>query len=106
MLTVPIPKTTDVTDMLDYENLDLLQLRISRGIFTNFIPPDAIMRMRCDIGLIPLTLTGNREVLSNRPATLCELHHVQYWSMDGATSTENGLTLCAHHHQGAYCMVR
>lgn len=130
VLTVPEPKTTDVGEILDDDNLDRLQPRISRGIFTNFIPPDVILRMRCDVGLTPLTMTGNREVLSigrqqrqfpdvlrraivgrdrgcavpgcHWAAALCELHHVQHWAKDGETSTENGVTLCGHHHQAIH----
>lgn len=129
-LTVPPPKTTDVQTLLDDDNLDRLQPRIARGIHTSFIPPDVILRMQCDVGVTPVTLTGKRQVLSigrqqrqftdalrraivardrgcavpgcHWPASLCELHHVQYWSHHGETSTENGVTLCAHHHQALH----
>lgn len=129
-LTVPPPKTPNVDDMLDDENLDRLQPRISQGVFTNYIPPDVIWRIRCDVDVTPITLTGQRQVLSigrrqrqfpdpirrailardrgcavpgcHWAASLCELHHVQYWSQDGETSTDNGVVLCAHHHQALH----
>ena len=130
VLTVPPPKKSDVGELFDDDNLDRLQQRISRGSFTNYIPPDVILRMRCDVGVSPITMTGHRQVLSigrqqrqfpdalrraivgrdrgcavpgcHWAASLCELHHVQYWSKNGETSTENGVTLCAHHHQAIH----
>ena len=55
ILTVPPPKKSDVSELFDDDNLDRLQPRISRGIFTNYIPPDVILRMRCDVGVSPIT---------------------------------------------------
>src|SRR5699024_7258318 len=83
--------------------------------------------MMCNISVSPITLTGQRQVLSigrkqrqfseslrrailarNRgcavpgrhwPAAWCELHHIKYWSRNGETSTENGVMMCAHHHR-------
>ncbi|MEE6294687.1 HNH endonuclease signature motif containing protein [Georgenia wangjunii] len=31
-------------------------------------------------------------------ASWCEVHHITWWSNGGATSIENGLTLCSYHH--------
>lgn len=130
VLNVPAPQTTDLGEILDDDNLDRLQQRILQGMYTKYIPPDVIFRMRCDIAATPVTLTGQREVLSigrrqrifpdairraivardrgcavpgcHWVASLCEMHHVQYWSQDGETSTDNGATLCAHHHQAVH----
>lgn len=127
---LPAPQVRDVDRLLDDENLDRLQSRISRGIFTSFIPPDVILRMRCDVGISPVTMTGRRQVLSigrqqrqfpdtlrraiigrdrgcavpgcHWAAALCEMHHVQSWSEHGETSIENGVTLCTHHHQAIH----
>ncbi|WP_333782826.1 HNH endonuclease signature motif containing protein [Arthrobacter sp. H14] len=32
------------------------------------------------------------------PAAWCEAHHIDYWSKNGATSTDNGLLACSFHH--------
>ena len=130
VLTLPPPKTTDIDGILDDDDLDRLQPRVSQGIFTRYIPPDVIFRVRCDVGVSPITLTGQRQVLSSGQqqrqfsepirrailardrgcavpgcywaASLCEVHHVQYWSKDGDTSTANGVQLCAHHHSAIH----
>lgn len=33
------------------------------------------------------------------PATWCEIHHVHEWRHGGPTHTDNGVTLCWHHHR-------
>jgi len=33
------------------------------------------------------------------PATWCEVHHVHEWQHGGPTHTDNGVTLCWHHHR-------
>ncbi|HIW45812.1 MAG TPA: HNH endonuclease [Candidatus Yaniella excrementigallinarum] len=121
-------KTTEV--LLGSKNLDRLQPRISQGIYAKYIPPDVMLRMHCDIGVTPITLTGQRQVLSigrqqrqfseslrrailardrgcaapgcHVVASLCELHHIEYWSRGGETSTDNGITLCSHHHKAVH----
>lgn len=30
---------------------------------------------------------------------MCEIHHAHTWHDGGATTTDNGLMLCFHHHQ-------
>lgn len=130
LLAAPPPKTTSVDDILDDKNLDRLQQRISHGVYSNYIPPDVIMRLRCDVGITPITLTGQRQVLSvgrqqrqfrdsvrraiiardrgcavpgcHMAASMCEIHHFDYWSRDGETSTDNGVLLCSHHHQAVH----
>lgn len=130
LLTVPPPKTANVDELLNDNNLDRLQQRISRGLYTSYIPPDVLLRMHCNVGVTPITLTGHRQVLSigrqqrifsdalrrailardrgcavpgcHWAASLCELHHVRYWSQDGETSTDNGVVLCGHHHQALH----
>lgn len=127
---IPPPKTTDINNILEDENLDRLQPRISQGIYTPYIPPDAILRMMCNVSVSPVTLTGQRQVLSigrkqrqftealrrailardrgcavpgcHWPAAWCELHHIAYWSQNGETSTENGLMICTHHHKALH----
>src|SRR5699024_8602868 len=39
------------------------------------------------------------------PAAWCELHHIKYWSQNGKTSTENGVMICAHHHQALHAKM-
>ena len=124
----PAAKTVDVP--LGDQNLDRLEPRISQGIYAKYIPPDVLLRMHCDIGVTPITLTGRRQVLSigrqqrqfseslrrailardrgcaapgcHVVASLCELHHIDYWSRGGETSTDNGITLCSHHHKAVH----
>lgn len=128
--SVPSAQTTHVDELLNEPNLDRLQPRISQGVYNNYIPPEVILRMRCDVGITPVTLTGRRQVLSvgrqqrqfndalrraimardrgcavpgcHMPASMCEVHHVTYWSRGGETSTDNGVLLCSHHHQAVH----
>ena len=130
LIEFPPPKTTNLAAILDDENLDQLQPRIAQGIYTPYYPPEIILRLLCDVSVSPVTLTGDREVLSigrkrhqfpkairrailardrgctvpgcHWPAAWCELHHVKFWSNNGVTSTDNGVTLCAHHHQALH----
>lgn len=129
-IPLPPPKTTDLAAILNDENLDRLQPRISRGIYSSYIPPDVILRMRCDVGVTPITLTGQRQVLSvaqeqrqfstamrrailardrgcavpgcHIAASMCEIHHADPWAKDGKTSTDNGVMLCSHHHSAIH----
>ncbi|HEY4556871.1 MAG TPA: HNH endonuclease signature motif containing protein, partial [Enteractinococcus sp.] len=89
-----------------------------------------ILRLLCDVSVSPVTLTGDRQVLSvgrkqrqfrthirrailardrgctvpgcHWPAAWCEMHHINFWSNEGETSIENGITLCSHHHQALH----
>lgn len=132
-ISIPPPKTTNIAEIFDDENLDRLQPQVSRGIYTPYIPPQALLRMMCNISVSPITLTGQRQVLSigrksrqfsealrrailardrgcavpgcHWPAAWCELHHIKYWSDDGETSTENGVMLCSHHHKAMHAKM-
>lgn len=129
----PLPKTTNLDAILDDQNLDRLQPRIGQGIYTAYYPPEILLRLLCDVSVSPVTLTGAREVLSigrrqhqfpkairrailardrgcavpgcHWPAAWCELHHIEYWSNSGETSTDNGITLCSHHHQSIHAKM-
>ena len=133
VVTLSHPKTTDVSAILHDDNLDRLQPRISQGIYTPYIPPDALLRMLCDVSVSPVTLTGRRQVLSigrkqrkfseplrrailardrgcavpgcHWPAAWCELHHIIAWSQNGETSVENGTLMCSHHHQALHAKM-
>jgi len=126
----PTAKTTDLAEILNDKNLDRLQPRIGQGIYTQYYPPEILLRLLCDVSVSPVTLTGDRQVLSigrkqrqfpeairrailardrgcavpgcHWPAAWCELHHIKYWSQNGETSTDNGVLLCAHHHQALH----
>ncbi|HIW46153.1 MAG TPA: HNH endonuclease [Candidatus Yaniella excrementigallinarum] len=130
---LPAPKTDNPDEILQDENLNRLQSRISQGIYTPYIPPNVLLRLLCDVSVSPVTLTGNRQVLSigrkqrqfseslrrailardrgcavpgcHWPAAWCELHHIKYWSQNGKTSTENGVMICAHHHQALHAKM-
>ncbi|GAA4473359.1 hypothetical protein GCM10023190_05300 [Enteractinococcus fodinae] len=129
----PSPKTTNLKEILDDQNLDRLQPRIGHGIYTAYYPPEILLRLLCDVSVSPVTLTGAREILSigrqqyqfpkairrailardrgcavpgcHWPAAWCELHHIEYWSNNGETSTDNGITLCSHHHQSLHAKM-
>lgn len=130
VLALPPPKTTDIEEIVDDDNLDRLQPRISQGVYSSYIPPHVLLRIHCAVGITPITLTGDRQILSvgtsvrkfpehilraiqardrgcavpgcHVPASLCEVHHYQYWSQGGATSTDNGVMLCSHHHAAVH----
>jgi hypothetical protein len=126
----PPPKTTNLSEIFGDQNLDRLQPRIGQGIYTDYYPPEIILRLLCDVSVSPVTLTGDRQVLSvgrkqrqfrthirrailardrgctvpgcHWPAAWCEMHHINFWSNDGETSIDNGITLCSHHHQALH----
>lgn len=132
-ISKPSARTTDLNEILGDESLDRLQPRISQGIYTRYIPPDTILRMMCNVSVSPVTLTGQRQILSvgrnqrqftkairraimardrgcavpgcHWPAAWCELHHIKYWSQNGETSTENGLMICSHHHKAVHAKM-
>jgi|SRR5690625_4950472 len=131
--TLPPPKTTKLPEILGDENLERLQPQISQGLYTSFIPPDVALRLHCFVGVTPVTLIGDRQILSigresrrfpdhirrailardrgcavpgcHWPAAWCELHHIEYWSQNGETSTANGVLVCAHHHQALHAKM-
>ncbi len=97
-----------------------------RTVFAEQLSARAIRRMACDADLIPLVLGGEGQILDigragrlfpphmrralvardrgcafpdcTVPASWCEAHHLAPWSRGGATSIDNGVLLCAHHH--------
>lgn len=133
VVSLPPPKTTDIDQIVDDDNLDRLHPRISQGVYNAYIPPDVLLRMHCDVGITPVTLTGKRQVLSvgtstrqflehirraikgrdrgcavpgcHVPAALCEIHHATPWARGGATSTDNGVMLCSHHHAAVHAQA-
>ena len=130
VVRLPAAKTTNLREVLDDRNLDRLQPRIGQGIYTAYYPPEIILRLLCDVSVSPVTLTGDRQVLSvgrkqrqfrthirraimardrgctvpgcHWPAAWCETHHIAFWSQEGETSIDNGITLCSHHHQALH----
>ncbi|HJF14530.1 MAG TPA: HNH endonuclease [Enteractinococcus helveticum] len=133
VLSLPPPKTTNIEEIIDDDNLDRLQPRISQGVYNPDIPPDVLLRMHCDIGITPITLTGDRQILSvgtltrqfpehvrraikardrgcavpgcHVPVALCEIHHATPWAKGGVTSTDNGVMLCSHHHAAVHAQA-
>jgi hypothetical protein len=86
-----------------------------------------IRRICCDANVIPAVLGTNSEVLDvgrtqrlvtaaiwkalvardqhcrfphcNRPPLMSHAHHIQHWADGGATSLDNMILLCGHHHR-------
>lgn len=132
-VTLPPPKTTSLPEILDDDHLDRLQPQISQGLYTSFLPPEVALRLHCFVGVTPVTLIGDRQILSigresrrfpdnirrailardrgcavpgcHWPAAWCELHHIEYWSQNGEISTANGVLVCAHHHQALHAKM-
>lgn len=129
----PPPKTTNLVELIEDGNLDRLQPRISQGMYTPYFPPELVLRLLCDVSISPITLTGDRQVLSigrkqrefpehirrailardrgcavpgcHWPAAWCEIHHIIFWSKRGETSTENGVALCPSHHSAVHAKM-
>src|SRR5699024_6614222 len=77
VVSLPPPKTTDIDQIVDDDNLDRLHPRISQGVYNAYIPPDVLLRMHCDVGITPVTLTGKRQVLSVGTSTRQFLEHIR-----------------------------
>ena len=112
-----------------YENLldGLASARLDTGVRAS---AGQARRLACNAGIIPVVLGGKSEVLDlgrskrlhtagqrralsvqydscaaegcERPFAWCEIHHPHAWSEGGATSLENGIPLCGHHHRRAH----
>ena len=87
----------------------------------------AIRRLACDADVIPVVLGSHSEVLDvgrlqrlvtaalwraliardqrcafpgcTRPPLMCHAHHIVHWADGGATSLDNLVLLCGHHHR-------
>jgi hypothetical protein len=85
-----------------------------------------VERHICEAGVVPILFDGTRRVVDigvtqrlftrrqrialaardrgcaftgcDRPPSACEAHHRTFWSRGGATSVDNGVLLCKHHH--------
>ncbi|MFS0716313.1 DUF222 domain-containing protein [Arthrobacter sp. 1P04PC] len=95
-------------------------------LFAGPVTASTVRKIACDADIIPVVLGGEGRVLDigrasrvfpphirkalvardqgcafpgcSIPAPWCEAHHIDYWSRGGATSTDNGVLLCSHHH--------
>ena len=84
-------------------------------------------RLACDATIIPAVLGGPSELLDlgrgrrlftgaarralalrdrgcafpgcDRPVGWCDAHHITAWAAGGATTVDNGVLLCGHHHR-------
>ncbi|HET6818304.1 MAG TPA: DUF222 domain-containing protein [Mycobacteriales bacterium] len=101
------------------------------------VAPETARRLACDAEIVPVVLGSKSEVLdigrSSRQFTSAqrrgayveqggrcafpkcrrrcvELHHIEWWSLGGRTSIDNGAWLCAFHHwlvhEGGWTMRR
>ncbi|MBM9468106.1 HNH endonuclease signature motif containing protein [Nakamurella leprariae] len=90
------------------------------------IPARDARRLACDAGILPAVLGTTSQVLDlgrahrlvppalrraltvrdrgcafpgcDRPPGWCDAHHIQHWADGGATSLDNTVLLCRHHH--------
>jgi hypothetical protein len=86
----------------------------------------AVERQICEAGIVPVLFDDNNRIVNigvkqrlftqrqrialaerdrgcrfegcERPPSWCEAHHIQHWEHGGATSIDNGILLCRHHH--------
>jgi hypothetical protein len=86
----------------------------------------AVRRLACTAGILPVVMGGRSEVLDvgrrrrfftyaqrvalavrdrgcravgcDRPAGMCEAHHLDPWSRGGETTLDRGILLCSFHH--------
>ncbi len=94
------------------------------------VSPGQARRLGCGAGIVPVVLGGDSEPLDlgrerrlhtasmrralsfrydtcaaegcERPFAWCEIHHPDPWASGGATSLDNAVPLCWHHHRRAH----
>lgn len=109
---------------------DLPPTGLGRTAHQSPVPVSLLRRLACDADLIPIVLGTEGDVLDlgrtrrlvsasmrraliardggcifpgcTIPATWTEAHHVIPWSAGGATSIENMVLLCSHHHHAIH----
>ncbi len=118
--------TPRLTLTMDYQQLlDLSGVAVTET--GEQLSASAVRRLCCDAEIIPAVLGGDSEVLDvgrqlrlattaiwkalvardrhcrfahcTRPPMMCHAHHVTHWVDGGATSLDNMLLLCGHHHR-------
>lgn len=121
-----------------YVTMSLSDLVAGSGVGTtvgsvdggSLLAPEAVRRLACDAGLIPLVLGSDGQVLDlgrthrlfsagqvkalwwrdrhctfpgcDAPAHWCEAHHLVHWADGGPTDLGNGALLCGRHHTIAH----
>ncbi|GAB3526026.1 HNH endonuclease signature motif containing protein [Arthrobacter monumenti] len=120
------PQVMAVIDYQDLIND--LDLDSGTGSYTYTGPVTAqnIRKLACDAEIMPVILSSEGRILDAgpgqrlfpphlrkaliardggcafpgcyMPASWCEAHHIDYWSKNGATSTDNGVLACSFHH--------
>ncbi|MEU8010964.1 HNH endonuclease signature motif containing protein [Micromonospora parva] len=91
------------------------------------LTPEAVRRLACDAAILPAVLGGSGQTLDvgrqrrlvtgplrralvlrdqgcafpgcDRPPRWCDAHHIRHWADGGATSLDNAVLLCGHHHR-------
>jgi hypothetical protein len=109
-------------------DFDVMTRELGLGTLANGdrVPPEAVRRMACAAGLIPLTLNSEGQPLDigrrtrlipaplrrallirdrccafpgcDRDARWADAHHIRHWSQGGPTALGNLVLLCGHHH--------
>ncbi|WP_408898304.1 DUF222 domain-containing protein [Nocardioides sp. R1-1] len=122
--------TVLVTMTLDQLRAELAAADVIVGDGSEAISAAEARRLACQASIIPVVLGGRSEVLdlgrSRRlhsraqrralrlrdrgcraegctvPAAWTEAHHLRPWSQGGATTLDEGIALCSHHHRRAH----
>ncbi|MBM0235209.1 DUF222 domain-containing protein [Micromonospora sp. STR1_7] len=91
------------------------------------LTPETVRRLACDATILPAVLGGAGQPLDvgrqrrlvngplrralvlrdrgcafpgcDRPPRWCDAHHIRHWADGGATSLDNAVLLCGHHHR-------
>ncbi|GAB3942085.1 HNH endonuclease signature motif containing protein [Micromonospora vulcania] len=95
------------------------------------LTPETVRRLACDAVILPAVLGSTGQVLDvgrqrrlitgplrralvlrdrgcafpgcDRPPRWCDAHHIHHWTNGGATSLDNAVLLCGHHHRHIHC---
>lgn len=126
------PARAEVVVMIDWDTLrtGVHQHSTCRTSAGAELPVDAVRRMACDAGIVPMVMNGDGEVLdvgrSKRLATAvqrkaifamytscaipecrvniehCVPHHIDWWEHGGPTDMNNLIPLCSRHHHAVH----
>jgi Domain of unknown function (DUF222)/HNH endonuclease len=119
----------DATQLVVTTSFDALNRALAAGSLDSGaqLSPVVVRRLACDAGILPAVLGGHSQVLDigrlrrlftgplrralvlrdggcrfpgcDRPPRWTTAHHIVHWADGGATSLDNAVLLCRHHHR-------